>query len=119
VETGTGHKTMCKDGGESGSEPTRLKFTGIQTGRYTRRCTSSGGRTETARIVRVRSQRGSESSITMAQRRINGINIASVHKAVHQLWLSARIVRIRSQWGSQRRINGINVASVHKAVHKL
>jgi hypothetical protein len=32
---GSGHKTTCKDEGGSGSEPTRLKFAGIQTGRGT------------------------------------------------------------------------------------
>jgi hypothetical protein len=123
---GRGTRRCARTGG-SGSEPTRLEFTGIQTGGYTRRCTNSGSRAETARIIR--SQQG-------PQRRIDGINIASVgaqggaqalavcqdrsgseptglkvrevHKAVHQLWLSARIVRrSRIEWADQRPDRGI------------
>jgi hypothetical protein len=86
--------------GGSGSEPTRLKFTGIQTGRYTRRCTSSG------RDYQDRSgAQGGAQALAVCQDRSEPtrLKVPAVHKAVHQLWLSARIVRVQvgAQGGAQ------------------
>jgi hypothetical protein len=92
----------CARTGGSGSEPTRLNFTGIQTGGVHKVMHQLW---LSARIVRVQvGAQGGAQALAVCQDRSEPtrLKVRAVHKAVHQLWLSARIIRRpRIEWADQ------------------